>query len=116
MGSGPKKWGGRRVVPTAATRGTHSKRSIIHRTMFLMAVCGILIFFPLVWKLYDIAIVHHDEYQKKASDQQSLDYVSSAQRGNIYDRNGNVMAMSATVYKLILSPRELVSTVSDKDE
>ena len=116
MGSGPKKWGGRRVVPTAATRGTHSKRSIIHRTMFLMAVCGILIFFPLVWKLYDIAIVHHDEYQKKASDQQSLDYVISAQRGNIYDRNGNVMAMSATVYKLILSPRELVSTVSDKDE
>ena len=39
----------------------------------------------------------------------------SASRGNIYDRNGNVMAMSATVYKLILSPRDLVNSVDKKD-
>ena len=91
-----------------ATRGSHSKRVILRRTLFLMVVCGVLLFVPLVWKLWDIAIVHHESYQQQASDQQTLDLSVSASRGNIYDRNGNVLAMSATVYDLILSPRDLV--------
>ena len=41
-------WAG---TPTNATRGTHSKRSILHRTLLLMAVCGVLMFIPLIWKL-----------------------------------------------------------------
>ena len=103
-------------VPSNATRGSHSKRSILHRTLALMVVCGVLMFIPLIWKLWDIAIVHSNEYQKSAARQQTLDYVVSAQRGNIYDRNGNVMAMSATVYSLILSPKGLVNSVPNKDE
>ena len=102
-------------VPTNATRGSHSKRAILHRTLFLMGLCGIVMFFPLIWKLWDIAVVHNNEYQAKALKQWTLDYEVSAQRGNIYDRNGSIMAMSATVYKLILSPRELVASVSNKD-
>ena len=103
-------------VPTSATRGTHSKRAILHRTLALMAVCGVVMFIPLIWKLWDIAIVHSGEYQARANQQQLLDYEVSAQRGNIYDRNGNVMAMSATVYSLILSPKGLVESVPTKDE
>ena len=103
-------------VPPAATRGTHSKRSIFKRTVFLMVCCGVLMFLPLGWKLWDIAVVHHDEYQQKASNQQTLDLTVSASRGNIYDRNGNVLAMSATVYNLILSPNDLVKSVPEKDE
>lgn len=106
-------WAG---APTGATRGTHSKRAIFRRTIFLMGVCGVLMFVPLAWKLWDIAIVHHDEYQKMAAQQQTKDYTISARRGNIYDRNGNMMAMSATVYKLILSPLDLVKSVPNKDE
>ena len=107
---------GRRVIPIAKTRGNHSKRSILRRTAFLMVLCGVVMFVPICWKLWDIAIVNHETYQGTITKQQNLDYEISARRGNIYDRNGNVMAMSATVYKLILSPRELASTVSDKDE
>ncbi|RKI66391.1 PASTA domain-containing protein [bacterium 1xD42-67] len=107
---------GRSGAPTGATRGTHSKRAIFHRTLFLMVLCGAVMFIPLMWKLWDIAIVHHEEYQKRASDQQTLERSITARRGNIYDRNGNIMAMSATVYKLILSPRDLVDSVSKKDD
>ena len=106
-------WAG---APTGATRGSHSKRAIFRRTIFLMGVCGVLMFIPLAWRLWDIAIVHHDEYQKLAAQQQTKDYAISARRGNIYDRNGNMMAMSATVYKLILSPLDLMKSVSNKDE
>lgn len=106
-------WAG---TPTSATRGSHSKRSISRRTMFLMAVCGVLMFVPLIWKLYDIAILHYDEYQKMATQQQSLEIAISAQRGNIYDRSGNIMAMSATVYNLIFSARDFANSVSKKDD
>ena len=84
-------WGG---VPTAATRGTHSKRSIFRRTLFLMVLCGVVMFIPLTMRLWEIAIINHDVYQKAASDQQELEYVVSAERGNIYDRNGNIMCIS----------------------
>ena len=104
------------MKPTAATRGTHSKRSIFRRTLFLMVLCGMVIFIPLGWKLWDIAIVNCEAYQKAAQNQHGLDFVIPAERGKIYDRNSNVMAMSTTVYTLILSPRDLVKSVSNKDE
>ena len=107
---------GRSSTPSTATRGTHSKRAVFRRTVFLMAVCGVLMFIPLAWKLWDVAIIHHEEYQERASNQQTLDLAVPASRGNIYDRNGNVLAMSATVYSLILSPNDLEKSVPNKDE
>ena len=44
---------GRPSVPSNDTRGTRSKRSIFRRTVFLMAVCGVLMFIPLAWKLWE---------------------------------------------------------------
>ena len=108
--------GGRGSVQSAVTRGNHSKRAVLHRTVFLMVMCGVVMFAPLVWKLWDIAILHHADYQDRASDQQTMDLTVSASRGNIYDRNGNILAMSATVYNLILSPNDLVKSVSNKAE
>ena len=108
--------GSRPGARPTGTRGTHSKRAIFRRTVFLMVVCGVLMFIPLCWKLWDIAIVHHEEYQNKASNQQTLSLSVPASRGNIYDKNGNVMAMSATVYTLILSPNDLVKSVPTEDE
>lgn len=93
-----------------------SKRVIFWRTVLLMAVFGFGLFVPLFWKLWDISIVNHEEYQQRATNQQTLDLSVSASRGAIYDRNGNVLAMSATVYDLILSPRDLQASVPRKDK
>lgn len=105
-----------REQTTSHTRGNRSKRLIFRRTVGLMLICGVILFVPLFWKLWDISINHHADYQQKATEQQTLDLSVSASRGNIYDRNGNVLAMSATVYSLILSPRDLVQDkVPEKD-
>ena len=101
---------------SSSKRENWSKRLVFRRTVFLMAVCGVLLFLPLFWKLWDISIVQHEHYQQLATGQQTLDLSVSATRGNIYDRNGNVMAMSATVYDLILSPRDLVADEVPKKE
>lgn len=99
----------------ASVRSSRSKRIMFRRTVFLMLVCGVVFFVPLFWKLWDISIVHHEDYQQKATNQQTMDLSVSASRGDIYDRNGNVMAMSATVYTLVVSPRDLVASVDKVD-
>lgn len=105
MGENYDQAGGRTRGPTREGR---SKRLIFRRTVCLMVLCGTFLFVPLFWKLWDVAILHHEEYQKQATGQQTLDLSVSASRGDIYDQNGNVLAMSATVYNLILSPKDLV--------
>ena len=97
---------------------THDRRAnkvILQRSIFLMAVCGVLMFLPLIWTLWQICIVQHDYYQELAVRQQTRDVEVSAMRGDILDRNGNVLAMSATVYNLILSPRDVINSVDEKD-
>ena len=92
-----------------------SKQLIFRRTVCLMVVFGVLSFLPLGWKLWDIAIVHHEEYQLRQLDQATRDVEVSANRGLIRDTNGNVLAMSATVYNLILSPLDLLNSINKKD-
>ena len=92
-----------------------SKQLIFKRTLMLMGVFGIAVFIPLFWKLWDIAIVNHDQYQSAQLDQYTRDVEVSSSRGSILDTNGNVMAMSATAYNLILSPRDLVASIDEDD-
>lgn len=100
-------------------RSRESKRLVFRRSLVLMAVFGLGLFIPLLIQLWSIAIGHHDEYQDMAIEQQLMDVTVSANRGEILDANGDVLAMSATVYNLILAPKDLVASVSQnkfKDE
>ncbi len=96
-------------------REHRSKQRIFRRTAFLMAVFGVLTFIPLGWRLWDIAIVHHEEYQMRQLQQSTRDVEVKSNRGTIRDASGNVMAMSATVYNLILSPKDLINAFDQKN-
>lgn len=91
-----------------------SKQLIFRRTVCLMVIFGVLSFIPLGWKLWDIAIVHHEEYQMRQLNQSTRDVEVRANRGTIRDSSGNVLAMSATVYNLILSPLDLVNSIDQR--
>ncbi|MBS5548282.1 MAG: PASTA domain-containing protein [Oscillospiraceae bacterium] len=80
-----------------------------------MLVCGVGLFIPLVIQLWTISIRDHDFYQQRATDQQLMDVSVSAHRGDILDANGDVLAMSATVYNLILAPKDLMNSVDRSD-
>lgn len=92
-----------------------ANRTILRRSIFLMVVFGVVMFAPLVHRLWQLCVTDHDYYEELAVRQQTRDVTVSAMRGKILDANGNVMAMSATVYNLILSPRDVVASV-DKDD
>lgn len=92
-----------------------ANRIILLRTVFLLSVFGVLIFVPLFWKLYTIQIRDHEFYQAKAIDQQTMDNAVAASRGKITDCNGNVLALSATVYDVIISPADFVKLQKNWD-
>ena len=85
-----------------------ANRVILWRSILLMAIFGVAVFIPLLWKLWDIQIVNHDFYEEQAVGQATRDLAVSADKGSIYDANGNPLAMSATVENVILSPRDVV--------
>lgn len=92
-----------------------SNRSLFRRTIALMLALGIGLFIPLVGQLYKLQIVEHAKWEEQAAIQQTKSISVNANRGVIYDREGRTMAMSATVYKLILSPLDLYKSVKQED-
>lgn len=100
----------------AAQPDTRANRSLLWRVIFLMCVCGVLIFIPLLFQLYQLQITQHDYYKQLAVRNQTQSVTVSASRGTIYDTNGDIMAMSATVYNLVLSPRDAAERQKTIDE
>ena len=87
-------------MPTAPKRKPESARRanrvIQQRTLLLLAVFGIGVFVLLFAQLYSLQIVRHDELSSLAVRQQTLRTTVEANRGTIYDRNGNILAISST--------------------
>lgn len=88
--------------------GLHPNRMMLRRTLFLLVVCGIVAFIVLGIRLYKLQIIDHDLYEKEAINQQVRKTVVSANRGTIYDRNGKILAMSASADNVFISPAEIV--------
>ena len=86
-----------------------ANRTILVRTLILLGVFGVAVFVPLFVRLWQLQIRDYDRYQGQAVEQQTADSVVAASRGTIYDRNGEVLAMSATVYNVQLSPKEILA-------
>ena len=55
-------------------------------------------------RLVQIMVIDGEEYQSKASEQQLYDSLVTAPRGNIYDRNMNLLATSATAWTVYVMP------------
>ena len=92
-----------------------ANRVIQSRTFVLMLVMGVAMFVLLFFKLYSLQITRHEELQKKAVSQQTRSTVVTANRGTIYDRNGNIMAISATAETVFLSPLEINKALKDTE-
>lgn len=98
------------------TADHRANRTILTRTLILLGAFGVLAFLPLFGRLYAIQIRDHDMYEQKAIDQQTMDNSVAANRGKITDANGKVLAVSATVYDIIISPKDFASVQKNWDK
>ena len=90
-------------------------RRLIARTLFLLAVCGIVAFVVLAARLYKIQITENSYYESLALQYQLSQTTLTASRGTIFDANGKILAMSAVVENVFLSPFEIDRDGQDID-
>ena len=89
---------------------------IQRRALALLLVFGVFSFLALFAQAYDLTINQTEELKARATRQQTQSTTISASRGSIYDRNGVVLARSASADTVILDPGDLQSYAADLDE
>lgn len=92
-----------------------ANRIILRRISVLMVIFGFVVFIPLICKLVQLQIVEHETLSQMAVDNQTRKSSITAARGTIYDRNMNVLAVSADVENVCIDPNELALSGQDTD-
>ena len=77
------------------------------RILLVMAVLGVLAFLPIAAQLYRLMVIDYDYYAAKALRNHTRTTAVTPERGNIYDRNMNILAASVSVENVYLDPHEL---------
>ena len=77
-----------------------------------MVLFGVVVFIPLIVTLYNLMIRDHDYYEAQAIDNQTRYTSLSASRGQIFDRNMNVLASSKTVETVFIDPNEIAQEMT----
>lgn len=86
-----------------------SKKNLI-LIVLIVFVCMFALCFRLGW----IQIVKGNEYSEKAIEQQTRDTPIEAERGAIYDTNGNELAVSVTCYTIWARPSDVSSGETER--
>ena len=84
-----------------------STKSMWYRMITIILVISIGFFGWASFNLFNIMIVNGDKYKALAAEQQLQDTTLAAKRGDIYDRNGETLATSATAWTVYITPRDI---------
>ena len=86
------------------------------RILAVMAGMGLLAFLPVGLRLHRLMIREYDTYAALALRNQTRSTQVTSERGNIYDRNMNILAGSVSVENVYLDPHELKQSRADLEE
>ena len=87
-----------------------TKRIYMTFAFFLLAAVVV------VGRLAKLQIADHDYYESRVLNQLTRDTTINPERGNITDRNGNILAANKTVYNVILSPHDILVTMQANEK
>lgn len=88
---------------------------VIRRSVALLVIAGLL-FGALLIRILLLQTVGYDRYQKKVIEQMTTEASVSADRGNIYDANGVILATNVSTYRVFISPSSIASVQAEANE
>ena len=86
------------------------KKYKIKSGIIFLCFFGAMLF--LAYRLFDIQVIGYSEYAGRAKDMHHIKIPLPAKRGQICDRNGNVLAMSVPMPSVYANPREVKDQAS----
>ncbi|MBD5094140.1 MAG: PASTA domain-containing protein [Subdoligranulum sp.] len=110
-GTEPKKEDAR-PQPSAAPKSTVT-RSMRVRAALMAGVFILVGFGAVIYNLYQLQIVQHEELATRAENQQLADETIVPNRGVIYDCDMKVLARSNRVWTVVASPRDMAKSETD---
>jgi cell division protein FtsI (penicillin-binding protein 3) len=99
-------------VPWTWRRKTTGRQPFDWRTTIQSRAAAAAVLFA-IWtvaieaRLVYLQVLHHEDYLAQARQQQQDPVVAPAKRGDILDRNGNMLAVSVDVYSVFADPTEV---------
>ena len=86
------------------------------RLLLTMAFFGLGTLLLMGWRLHDLMILQYDHYSSLALRNQTRTTAVASRRGEIYDRNMNILAADRGVENVYLDPHELKQSKADIQE
>ena len=91
-------------------------KEMVTRIVVIMLAVIILFSGVSTFQLVNIMIVNGEKYQNEASEQQLYDSLVTAPRGEIYDRNMQVLARSTTAWTVYITPNGIHKIEDEADK
>ncbi len=96
-----------RIFKGAANMAVGPSLKMKNRLMHLVTILAVTAFSALILRIGYLTVFQHSYFSTVASEQQLDDMTINANRGTIYDKNMKVLAQSATVWTVFISPLDI---------
>ncbi|MFZ3080919.1 MAG: penicillin-binding protein 2 [Bellilinea sp.] len=83
------------------------KNEISHGRLLIMYILVGLVFLFFLARLFTLQVVQGEDYQIRAVDNRTREISLTTTRGQIYDRNGTVLARNEASYNVVVTPANL---------
>ena len=80
---------------------------VIRRRLAVCMAAFFMLFTALGARLFHLQVIQSEALQRRAQSQWTSESIIAPVRGMILDRNGRVLAQSATAYTASVSPRQV---------
>lgn len=90
-------------------------RGIVKSRLLPMSIIFAALFLLLVHQIFVMQIINGEEYAQKASVTEEADRNLKSTRGNIYDRNGVLLAYDELSYSVTIEDTGILSTSAEKN-
>lgn len=77
-------------------------KNILRSRLLPLIIFSVVLFGILIYKLFNLQIIHGDEYKVNYAQKSEKTLVLNSTRGNIYDVNGELLAYNKLAYSVII--------------
>ena len=90
-------------------------RMFVKSRLAVATVVMLLLFSVLLWRVFSLQVVNGQEYQDNSILRIIKERTLNSTRGNIYDRNGNLLAYNELAYSVTIEDNGTYSSTDKKN-